>query len=84
VAYYSLKFVPKSIEYYEKAIGLNSNFALSWYNKAIAYASLKQKDEMIECLGKAIQLDKNYKTSVTEDVNFNEYYNDEDFKKLLI
>jgi tetratricopeptide (TPR) repeat protein len=84
VALYGLKYTQKAIENYEKSIELRPNYALPWYNKAIAYASLKQKDSMIVSLRKAIEIDNNCKSMALRDLDFNDYLEDDDFKKLMM
>ncbi len=54
------KQLENAIEYFDKSIELNCNFALTYYNRGVAYAYLNQYDKAIEDYNKAIELNPNY------------------------
>ena len=67
----------------DKAISLDPSLARAWYNKAWLFAKTKDKDKMITNLRKAIELEPEFKNYAKTDSAFNDFRNDEDFKKLI-
>ena len=49
-----------AIEYYQKAIAANPNYASVYYNMGLAYDDLQDYREAIRCYQKAIAIDPNY------------------------
>jgi tetratricopeptide (TPR) repeat protein len=49
-----------AIEYYQKAIDLNPNYAVAYCNMGAAYSDLNNYREAIRCCQKAIDLEPNY------------------------
>jgi tetratricopeptide (TPR) repeat protein len=49
-----------AIDSFDKAIRLNPNYALAWYNKGVALNNLGKGKEAIKCYDKAIQINRNY------------------------
>lgn len=47
----------KAVEYYTKALKVDSMFAFAWDNLGIAYRRLSNYDKAIECYKKSIQID---------------------------
>jgi tetratricopeptide (TPR) repeat protein len=60
VAYADLNQNERAIEDYNKAIGLNPNYAEAYINRGNAYADLNQNERAIEDYNKAIELNPNY------------------------
>ena len=50
----------KSIEYFQKAISIDKNFATAYNNLGSAYYQLKKYNKAIECYKKVIELDEYY------------------------
>jgi tetratricopeptide (TPR) repeat protein len=55
-----LKKYDEAIEKYKKAIEIDPNYVLVWYNWGIALSDLKKYDEAIKIYKKAIEIDPNY------------------------
>jgi tetratricopeptide (TPR) repeat protein len=72
-----------AIEAYKKAIALKSYYAMAWYNKACAYSRKGDKENALKILSKAIDLDAKYKEKAKSDEAFINYWNDEDFKRIV-
>jgi tetratricopeptide (TPR) repeat protein len=55
-----------------------------WYNKACVYAKQHEKESMLDALQKALEAGRIYWVREAPlDVDFQEYWQDEDFKKLM-
>jgi Tfp pilus assembly protein PilF len=50
----------EAIEYFDKAIKIDPNYADAWNNKGVALKNLGKHNEAIECYDKAIKIDPNY------------------------
>ncbi|UUX91123.1 tetratricopeptide repeat protein [Methanoplanus endosymbiosus] len=50
----------QAIEYYNKAIEIDSEFPMAYCGKAEALGNLKRFNESVECLRKAVELDSRY------------------------
>ena len=50
----------EALEYYDIAIGLDSEFALAYYGKAVALFNLQRYDEAEWCLEKAVEINPQY------------------------
>jgi tetratricopeptide (TPR) repeat protein len=50
----------EAINYYEKVIGLDPNYAIAWNNKGFALENFGKSKEAIKCYDKAIELSPNY------------------------
>lgn len=78
-----LKRNQEALDAYEQAIRLDSGNPDAWFNAASEYALKKEKDKMVVYLKKAIELDANNKEIAKTDEDFNEFRDDEAFKKLV-
>lgn len=52
-----------AVEEFSKAIGLNPNYAIAYYNRAIAYENIKKCTKAIEDYTRVIQLNPEYKNA---------------------
>lgn len=80
-----LKRYDESIVAYQKSKAL-SNYAGTWYNLACSYSKKGDKTQMLAHLKEAFILDwdEYYRTCLQdEDKDFDDFYEDADFKKLL-
>ena len=55
----------------------------AWYNKACAYSLKRDKENALKSLSKSIKLNPEFKKEVKRDEDFKEFWDDEDFKKIL-
>jgi len=73
----------ESVEVNLKATQLNPQNSMALYNIACAYAMLKNKEAMLNFLGDAIICSSRHKGEAQKDKDFEAYWNDEDFKKMV-
>jgi tetratricopeptide (TPR) repeat protein len=71
-SYYWLGKLPEAIDYFTQAVQMNPNFALAYYNRAIARlksapSTEEQKNEVVKDLKEAIILNPRLKQFATED-----------------
>ena len=52
--------LPEAIEVYDKVLGVNPQYAKSWYNKGVALAKLRRFLEAIETYSKALEVKPKY------------------------
>jgi len=52
--------VSEELKCYEKAISLDPNLALPWYNKGVVFYDQKKYSDAITCYDKAIAINPNY------------------------
>jgi tetratricopeptide (TPR) repeat protein len=50
----------QAIECYDKALEIEPNYILAWYNKGNALGNLGKPEEAIECYDKALQIEPDY------------------------
>ena len=64
-----------TIQYLDKAIEINPNYDLAWYNKGVALGKLNLHEEAIKAFDKAIEINPNYDKAWYgkgfESINFN-------------
>ena len=72
-----------AIKAYEEAIKLDPEKAQTRNNIASIYSLKGEKNKMIVNLKKAIDLNTNFKNLAKTDKDFEAFWNDEDFKKLV-
>lgn len=68
---------------YDETLRINPNYDSALYNKACIYAKRQQKSIMLEFLQQIIDRNKRFVGIAREDTDFEEYWDDEDFKALL-
>lgn len=68
---------------FDKAIEIDSDNFSAWYNKACAYSLKRDKENMLKNLVKAIELDPDFKEKAKRDEDFKNFWDDEDFKKIV-
>lgn len=73
----------KSLEFAEKAITLDGNYGVAWYNKACALSLLDKKDESLTALKSAINIEARFKDSAQKDKDFEKIKNDSEFQKII-
>ena len=73
----------EAIKVCDKAIELKPDDANAWYNKACAYSLKGDKENTLKSLSKAIELDAKLKEDAKKDEGFKNFWNDEDFKKIV-
>lgn len=72
-----------ALKSFEKAIGLDPDYARAHYNKALCYALQKEFDVALEALQQAIRLDPEYKEEARTDPAFDELWEDAWFRELV-
>jgi tetratricopeptide (TPR) repeat protein len=86
LAYFLLEDYTKSHQSYDKTIQFNHYYSggVAWYNKACTFAKEGKKLEMLDCLHTALDINRSYWIrEAPADCDFEEYWEDEDFKKLV-
>ncbi len=78
-----LKRVNDALPLFEKAIELDPNSPFPWYNKSLVNALNADKENTLNCLKQVIDLDARYKITAKTDVSFKNFWDDDDFKKLV-
>lgn len=73
----------EAIEAAQKAIEGKTVYASAWYNIACAYSKKADKEKALSNLEKAISMDVSYKEKAKKDEDFEKFWNDKDFKKLV-
>ncbi|RCV62743.1 Tetratricopeptide (TPR) repeat [Methanophagales archaeon] len=73
----------EALKAYDKAIELKHDYATAWYNKACAYSRKDDKENALKILSEAIDLDAKYKEKAKRDKAFINYWNDDDFKRVV-
>ena len=73
----------EALKAYDKAIELKHDYATAWYNKACAYSRKGDKENALKILSAAIDLDAKYKEMAKSDEAFINYWNDDDFKRVV-
>jgi tetratricopeptide (TPR) repeat protein len=73
----------EALKAFNKAIEIKPDHADAWYNKACAYSLKRDKENALKSLSKAIELYPEIKKMVKRDEDFKEFWDDEDFKKIL-
>ncbi|MBN1047037.1 tetratricopeptide repeat protein [Clostridium botulinum] len=58
--FFSKKDYDNAIEYYNRAISLDSSYLHAYYNKGLAYANKKDYDNAIKLFSKAIEIDDKF------------------------
>lgn len=83
VVLFKLNRIDEAFKANDKAIMLEPNKPGPWYKRACAYSLKKDKENALSYLKKAIGLDKSYKKIAKKDKDFENLWNDVDFKKLV-
>lgn len=73
----------ESLKFFEDAIRNNPTFDSPWYNISCLYALMRNKEKMLFHLQKAIKLNIIHRDQAKTDEDFREFWNDEDFKKII-
>ncbi|HEY9662109.1 MAG TPA: tetratricopeptide repeat protein, partial [Allocoleopsis sp.] len=66
-----------------KAIELNSNYEIAWYNRACDYALLGDRKQAIENLRRAIELNPENREWAKTETDFDSVREDEQFRSLV-
>ena len=73
----------EALRCYDKAIEIDPNYAGAWYDRACIYSLKKDKENMLKNLVKAIELDPDFKEKAKKDEDFKNFWDDEDFRKIV-
>ncbi len=68
---------------YDKAVAIDPRYADAYYGRACNYAIRKDKINALILLQKAVDLDATLKEYVKTDTDFNDFRDDEEFKKII-
>jgi tetratricopeptide (TPR) repeat protein len=71
-----------SDEYFEKAMGINSN-RFEYHRRAREYAIIGKKDKALENLNKAVELGHSSRIEFEKDIELESLKSDTRFQKLL-
>lgn len=83
IALMKLERYEEALDACNKAIELKPDYASAWYNKACVYSLMGDKTNVLKSLSKAISLDAKYKEEAKSDEDFKNFWDDEDFQKLV-
>lgn len=72
-----------SLQVYQKGLGKYPNKNSMLYNIACIYARWKEKEKMLNYLQKAIDIYSEHKEEASKDLDFEKYWQDEDFLALV-
>ncbi len=73
----------EALQAFEKATQLDPDNAVAWYSLAQCHALLKQKEGTLTALKRAISLYSSFRKEARIDPNFENLWNDKDFKRLV-
>lgn len=73
-----------TLKAFDRAIELNPTLAYVWYNRACAHAQCGNKEKSLSDLSVAIGMEPEYKKDAVGDKSFENFWNSEDFKRLVI
>ncbi len=73
----------KALQAYKKALEIKPNYDDAWFNRACIYSVKGEKEMALFDLKKAIGIDKSNKEEAKKEHDFENLWNDEDFKKLV-
>lgn len=82
-ALFGLKRYDESLEAFQEALKLNFDDADSLYNVACLYSIKKDKDNAVKYLKKAVKLDESLAERAKKDKDFEELWNDDNFKEIV-
>lgn len=83
--YYSQNDYEKSIEFFQKAVNLDDQYAQAFFNMASVYSLIQQKDKSLENLKKSIEIDsETFKKKAKEDPDFDLIREEEEFKEMVL
>ena len=83
MAYYKLKNYDKAISACEKAIDVNPNDAMVWYNYACYLVLIGRIDEGLEALKRSIEIDISYARKAVRDRDFESARAEEGFRRII-
>lgn len=83
VALIKLGLTKDAINSFESSLRLNPNDYKSWYSLALLYAENNNKNKMLKSLKKAFILNTDVKEKAKIEPKFYDYYDDNDFRKVI-
>ena len=83
LAYYKMNNYEKAVEACEKAIDINPNDGMSWYNKACYLTVVGKVDEGMEALKRSIEIDISYAKRAVRDRDFENAKAEEGFRRII-
>ena len=78
-----LKRYDEALEYYDKALEIDPNYAIAWYNKARLESLRNNFEESIKSLKNAIELDNSLWEKAIGEHKFDNIRNTPEFRKLI-
>lgn len=81
--YYALGQFDKCLDIMDKAIKIDPNDVLTYYNKACVYSLLKNTKDSVLNLKKAIELDKAYIDYSKDEKDLDNVRDSEEYKKII-
>jgi len=82
-AYIKLKNYNQAISTYNKALQIDKENIKTLYSLGRIYSLTGKKELMLQHLQKVIDKDKKFKEEVKKDADFEKYWEDEDFKRIV-
>jgi len=82
VLYLYLKRYEKAVNFFDKALEIDSNDGLAWYNKACIESLRNDKAKSLEFLKNAIELNNKYRNLAKTDQDFYNIRDSKEFKEL--
>ncbi len=73
----------EAIKYLDKYLEINPEDDDAWYNCACIHPIKGEKEKALSCLKKAIEISGSNKEKAKKDKDFEKFWDDEDFKKLV-
>lgn len=77
------KPLQKALIHYKNRLQINPNSAWNWFWKSCVHALLGEKEKALGDLKICINIDINYKEQAREEEDYRNYFEDEDFQKII-
>jgi tetratricopeptide (TPR) repeat protein len=82
-ALYKLNKFDEAKKAFDKAIELNPQNSMAWYNRACIYSLINNKNQSVFNLKRAIELDLSHKEEAKKEEDFKRLWTDEQFEELI-
>lgn len=82
-ALYHLSRYEEALKASDKAVEIKPEQAIMWYNRASVYSVKGEKETVLYSLKKAIEIDISFKEKARKNKDFEKFWEDEGFKKLV-